>query len=225
MLSLLPPLKIACNGYEDIEPIEESLEGDALVNIKRTADNIDDQPEQPLLKVFPCQSPQSYEGEGVGETVEHGHGGIGPSDEYIIHGCPGKEEEDYHGQVKATGHIDDRQGFVLLTGATESPEEPAIDCCEGVITRHACVAVESVTPIEHHIEGWHDHAYEPQPYTGTILEPDIQQPKHSGEYVEIIKHLEAQRYVTHHGEACHRDEAYLVVTVVVGVVAIVLENG
>ena len=57
VLSLLPPLKIACNGYEDIEPIEESLEGDALVNIKRTADNIDDQPEQPLLKEFARQSP------------------------------------------------------------------------------------------------------------------------------------------------------------------------
>lgn len=225
MLSLLPPLKIACNGYEDIEPIEESLEGDALVNIKRTADNIDDQPEQPLLKVFPGQCPQADEGHGISEAVEQGHGGIGPSDEHIIHGCPGKEEEDYHGQVKATRHIDNRQGLVLFTGAMEAPEEPAIDGGKGVIACHACIAVESVAPIEHHIEGWHDHAYEPQPYTGTILEPNIQQPKHSGEYVEIIKHLEAQRYITHHGEACHRDEAYLVVTVVVGVVAIVLENG
>jgi hypothetical protein len=72
-------------------------------------------------------------------------------------------------------------------GATETPKEPAIDGGKSVVARHACIAVEPVTPVEHHIEGWHDHAYEPQPYTGTILEPDIQQPKHSGEYVEIVK--------------------------------------
>ena len=174
MLCLRLPLEIACNGYEDIEPIEESLEGDALVNVKHAADNIYDQPEQPLLKVFPGQCPQADEGHGISEAVEQGHGGIGPSDEHIIHGCPGKKEEDYHGQVLLTRHIDNRQGLVLFTGATEAPEEPAIDCCEGVITRHPCIAVESVAPIEHHIEGGHHYANGPQPYTGMILEPYIQ---------------------------------------------------
>lgn len=187
VLSLLFPLDVTCYGYYDVEPVEQSLEGDALVNVKHAADYIHHYPEEPLLKVFPCQRPQADKGEGIGETVEHGHGGVRPSDQYVIGCCPGKKEEDYHGQVLLTRHIDNRQGLVLFMGATEAPEEPAIDCCEGVITRHACIAVESVAPIEHHIEGWHDHAYEPQPYTGTILEPDIQQPKHSGEYVEIVK--------------------------------------
>ncbi len=187
VLSLLFPLDVTCYGYYDVEPVEQSLEGDALVNVKHAADYIHHYPEEPLLKVFPCQRPQADKGEGIGEAVEHGHGGVRPSDQYVIGCCPRNEKEDGGRQVFLTWHIDYGQGRTRLLSATETPEEPAIDGGKSVVARHACIAVEPVTPVEHHIEGGHHYANGPQPYTGTILEPDIQQPKHSGEYVEIVK--------------------------------------
>lgn len=57
MLCLRLPLEIARNSDENVEAVEECLEGYALVNIKHTTDYIDNNPEEPLLKVFTRQSP------------------------------------------------------------------------------------------------------------------------------------------------------------------------
>ena len=72
------PLVVSGNGDDDVETVEDGLEGDALMNVKHGADGIDDHPEEPLLQILTRQCPQADEGQGVGERVEDGHGAVGP---------------------------------------------------------------------------------------------------------------------------------------------------
>lgn len=88
LLYHLLPLEIACYGNDDIQSVETSLEGYAFYDIQVAAYYIDDDPEEPLLDVLACQSPQTHKAQGVGETVEERHCGVGVGHQYIIGESP-----------------------------------------------------------------------------------------------------------------------------------------
>ena len=54
------PFPVAKDGDDDIEGIEARLEGDVFVEIKDAGCHIDYYPNEPLLQIFPCQSPDAY---------------------------------------------------------------------------------------------------------------------------------------------------------------------
>lgn len=63
----------------------------------------------------------------------------------------------------------------------------------------------------------HNETYSPHPHRATILEQNVSQPKYRGHNVKRIDlHLlELNRNTALNGEACGRNETYLIVTVVV----------
>ena len=63
------PLEVAEDGDDDVEAVEAGLEGNVLVEIEHAGDDIDGNPDEPLLQVFPCQRPDAYHAEGCRETV------------------------------------------------------------------------------------------------------------------------------------------------------------
>ena len=63
------PLEIAGNGDDDVEGVEWGLEWDVLVEIKDAGDNINGNPDEPLLQIFVGQCPNADDAEGCGERV------------------------------------------------------------------------------------------------------------------------------------------------------------
>ena len=51
------PFEIPCNGNNDVQGIERSLEGDVLVEVKYAGDDVDGYPDEPLLEILTGQGP------------------------------------------------------------------------------------------------------------------------------------------------------------------------
>lgn len=110
----LLPLPISCYGNNDIKTVEGSLERYAFDNIEITADDVDNNPEEPLLDIFASQSPKTYEAKSIGKGIEERNCGVGKGDEDIICGSPCQEEEYEGRQVQPTRHEGDRHVASLL---------------------------------------------------------------------------------------------------------------
>ena len=57
----LPPLEIAEDGDDHIKAIKTGLEGNVLVKIQRTGDDVNDNSDEPLFKILACQSPNAHD--------------------------------------------------------------------------------------------------------------------------------------------------------------------
>ena len=68
-LHQLPPLEEAEDGDDDVKGVEAGFEGNILVEVEDAGDDIDGNPDEPLLEVLVCQSPDTDEAEGCGEAV------------------------------------------------------------------------------------------------------------------------------------------------------------
>ena len=209
------PFEISHGGDDDIESIEHGLEGNAFDNIEIAAESVDDDPEKPLFDILPRQGPQSDKTHGVGESVGHGHRAVGEPGEDEPGGCPGGEKGYEGGEDESAAEVCDGQLLTLLLSVllSEFPYSPSIDGSQRVVDSHACVAIESMAPIEVDVKGGHDDAHDPKGYMRTILEPDVDEPEYRGEGVqrmagqEVPYHvvlLEIKRKMTHGGETCHR---------------------
>ena len=97
------PLSIAEDGDDDIEGVEGGLEGDVLIEVEAAGDDVDDNPDEPLLQVLACQGPDAHEGERCGEGVGQGHTRVGAGDEERVECCPGQEGEYTHPQPLPKG--------------------------------------------------------------------------------------------------------------------------
>ena len=76
-LHQLLPLEEAENGDDDIKGVEAGFEGNVLVEVEDAGDDIDGNPDEPLLEVLVCQCPDTDEAEGCGEAVGQGHVAVG----------------------------------------------------------------------------------------------------------------------------------------------------
>jgi hypothetical protein len=74
--------------------------------------------------------------------------------------------------------------LLQILSFSELPHIETIESRQGIITRHASIAIESMLPIKDDIECRHDDAYDPKGYMSTILEPDINQAEYRGEYIQ-----------------------------------------
>ena len=72
-LHQLLPLEEAEDGDDDVKGVEAGLEGNVLVEVEDASDDIDSNPDEPLLKVLVCQSPNAHEAEGGCEAVGQGY--------------------------------------------------------------------------------------------------------------------------------------------------------
>ena len=121
------------------------------MNVEDGAYPIDYHPEEPLFQILACQSPQSNERQGIGEGVEDRNRRIGKSNEDIVGAPPCSKESNYHRQIKSVRHVDNRQWLMRLASLLELPYKKTIDGSQGVVTRHAGIAIESVTIVEPHV--------------------------------------------------------------------------
>ena len=95
------PLAIARNGNHDVEAVERGFEGNFLVEIQAARDDIDDNPNKPLLQIFPRQRPNANEGKGGRERVGDGNARIGEGDEEKVERSPRNERENAPKQGEA----------------------------------------------------------------------------------------------------------------------------
>ena len=78
-LHQLLPLEEAENSDDDIKGVEAGLEGNILVEVEDASDDIDSNPDEPLLEVLVCQSPDANKTQGRGKAVGQRHVAIGES--------------------------------------------------------------------------------------------------------------------------------------------------
>ncbi len=71
------PAQVAEDSKDGVGDMDGGLEGEALVGKEEDIDDIDNEPEPPLLEVLLCHGPHRHDGDGVGESILHGDGGIG----------------------------------------------------------------------------------------------------------------------------------------------------
>ena len=71
------PLEKTKDSDDDVKGIETGLEGNILIEVEDAGDDIDGNPNEPLLEVLVCQSPDTDEAEGGGKTVGKRHITIG----------------------------------------------------------------------------------------------------------------------------------------------------
>lgn len=185
LLYHLLPLEIACYGNDDIQSVETSLEGYAFYDIQVAAYYIDDDPEEPLLDVLACQSPQTHKAQGVGETVEKWNRRIGIGRQYIIGESPCHKEEDGGRKIERLAHTGNRQFFfsLLVVLLSKLPYGISVDCSHGIVSSHTGIAIQAMTPIEPDVEGWHHNAYQPEINAGTVLQQDVNQSEYRGDDV------------------------------------------
>ena len=82
------PFAIAKDGDDDIEGVETGLERNVLIEIKHTGDDIDSNPDEPLLQIFMSQSPDADEAQRSGKAVGQRYIGIGERDQQPIDDSP-----------------------------------------------------------------------------------------------------------------------------------------
>ena len=68
-LHQLPPLEEAEDGDDDVKGVEAGLEGNILIEVENASDDIDSNPDEPLLEVLVCQSPDANKTQGRGKAV------------------------------------------------------------------------------------------------------------------------------------------------------------
>ena len=68
-LHQLLPLEEAENGDDDVKGVEASLEGNILIEVEDASDDIDSNPDEPLLEVLVRQSPDANKTQGRGKAV------------------------------------------------------------------------------------------------------------------------------------------------------------
>ena len=102
------PLEIACDGDDDVEGIEGGLEGNVLVEIEYGGDDVDGNPDEPLLQVFVCQRPDADDAEGSGERVGKGDCAVGEGHQEPVDGSPDGGDEQCPGENEAAGEMTDK---------------------------------------------------------------------------------------------------------------------
>ena len=68
-LHQLLPFEKTKDSDDDVKGIEAGLEGDILIEVEDAGDDIDGNPNEPLLEVLVCQSPDANKTQGRGKAV------------------------------------------------------------------------------------------------------------------------------------------------------------
>lgn len=176
------PLEVAEDGDDDVEAVEAGLEGNVLVEIEHAGDDIDGNPDEPLLQVFVRQCPDADEAEGGGEAVGHGYVAVGERHKQPVDDAPDGSHEHKPGQHQSAGKVTDGQGLLRL--AAPDPSPVAVDGHREVVELHGTVGVKALLIVEHDAERLHEEADKPHPQAGLIFQQDIGQAEDGGEDVE-----------------------------------------
>lgn len=158
------PLHVANDGKNGVNTIDSCLERYALVDIKRTADGIDQQPQQPLLGKLACQCPQGNDAQCCSEGISHGHGAVSMMRQKPPDGRPQCHSNHKRGHDKANREMgySRRRLLGLLCPIcpiiSPSPGGKAIDCCQTIIDGHSEIGIKSGLVVEYHVDGGHHYA-------------------------------------------------------------------
>ena len=91
------PSEKAEDGNDDVEGIEARLEGQSLVGIECAGDDIDGNPDEPLLQILVCQCPDAYDAQGGSEAVSQRHIAVGEGDQQPVNQRPDAANEQSPG--------------------------------------------------------------------------------------------------------------------------------
>ena len=108
------PLSVSEYGDDDIKCIERSLERNVLVEIKCACHHVNYNPDDPLLEIFACQSPNAYETKCRGKGVGSGYSGVGAIGKEEVERTPDDERCDAPYYRQSPGEMSYRLSFLSI---------------------------------------------------------------------------------------------------------------
>ena len=135
------PFPIAEDGNHHIQRVKTGLEGDALIEIKGTGDDVNHDPHEPLFQIFAGQGPDADDAEGRGEGVSNRNPGVGEGNQEIIYHPPENQSQQQPQQGGTLGEMTDGEVFLFLL--VQGPGDETIDGHGQVIKFHATIGIQT----------------------------------------------------------------------------------
>jgi hypothetical protein len=145
------PAAPADRGHRDEDEVEQRRQPEALVGEERGADDVDDDPDRPVLDVLAAEQPLADQARRGREGVPPRHVGVGEAVQEEGGRRPRDRDRDEDRRAPVRAEAADAQRVARFVGAAQPlPPAPAGD--DGEEDLQAGVAVEAAVPEQQHVE-------------------------------------------------------------------------
>ena len=123
------------------------------MNVERKADGIYHKPQQPLLNILVCQSPQSHYAECRGKGIAHRNGTVGVVGKKPPYCKPYNQRTNRNRQIIRFFKMCNRHVAcaVLVVLSAKFPDGYAVDRRKTVVDSHSEVGIQPGLEIQHHV--------------------------------------------------------------------------
>ena len=193
------PAKVAEDGDDDVKTVERGLEGNVLVEVEHAGDYIHSNPNEPLFQILVSQCPDANEGQGGGESIGDGNGGVGEGGEQPPYQSPQQQENVAPEQGEVKRNVGD--GRSALSRATLQgeglPFPKAVSGHGQIVELHATVGIQSLLKVEHDTQKLHDCTHGPHPDGCTVFQQDVGEAKDGRCDVKPVVNLKVHVFISY----------------------------